>query len=328
MDEELKKIIIEKLIKGGTSLSIAAELSGYGISMMDVVKIADTYCDREGLKYGKTGGLVKDKKRIEKEGSMNKRIDDDLEIYLPEIVEWCKKNRKLPKMIKKDRVLTREEKKEVSYFHKFNALKNKYNYVYWFDPDEVNDERIKKILFIIKELEETYSKSESFEAVRGALELEEWCDINRRRPQFIKGVKLATKTDIKEGRETEEQREKRMYKILNFLNAKLGNKTASEHASFYSKKARNILEKINKLYPEVKKIDERLLNPNKSSREKIADHIIFLIHNRMGTLKQLDRYFRSRGTSLQSLLSLDQIQSLVEFEKMNGVNTLQDENER
>jgi len=159
-----------------------------------------------------------------------------------ELEQWCKENKRLPVMISKGKTeeATEEEREEYELSIKLNSVKkgiiNKYKEI---SVEKIKNESHKKILAIIKELENNYKRENVY--LKNAKEMKDWCEENRRLPKRFQKTRdeltqreevelmLAKRLAVtrfkykgKEIEEIEDEEEREIIEIVRELDVKYG----------------------------------------------------------------------------------------------------------
>ncbi len=301
-----EKKILDQITKTRKTYRVIAEENGTTIE--EIYRFIEDYCRKNNvqIKVGMRGrefvSLTEDKKDVVKES--NKK---DLEKIL-KIREWCRKNNRLPRALTKtapkknqDTVLETDDQLESRYSMQFFRIKRKLELIEDLNKPEFEIER--QTYKIITEIEEQYNISSIHMFWKKAIELRDWCEENQRKPKKPKGIKLATKKEIKDKKETFEQKELRMYYAYISLNKHY--KHEDECKSSKKREILDILKSIEEKYDKEIKDEE---SKRKVTKKQLAKAILTTIAEGKVTLNEIKKIALKHGVNLEEILqTLDNV---------------------
>ena len=297
MDEEIKKQIIQDLINGKQIRSI---LKKYKLQIDKLYEFIEKYNNDNNytLKTNKEG---KGREFVNKKtGKARYKTESTALKDILEIRQWVYKHGKLPSAHNNVNNADKEEQgtdKETPM-----QLENRYNgrlyniisfysfkYKTEYELRNINNKDDIMVLEIIKELRENFSKQYKYRILRYANELSDWCEKNKRKPQKIDGIKFKK---IKYSEETEEERECRLYCVLQDIK----NGVRKEE---FTKQERIKLENI------VDEINYKFKN-KKTNKQGLIKAIADLSTTRSASIEQIkkiaDYYNVNKDEVLESLI--------------------------
>lgn len=296
----------------------------------DVYKIMDEYCIKhdfrnfrrteKGAIFEKEDGTVVEFARLEQietEKQSDKKVREQTLENIEDIQKWADKNGRKPrsgikgvKIAKKGEKETKEQE-ELRLGVEFNNSRRISNKYKGKKIENIEDETDRKIVKIIRELDEKYKdrRKERKRILKKLQETESWADNKGRKPRTtIKGVKLAKEGEV----ETEEQKELRMG--MNLGNArrivnKYEGKELEEIEDEDDKDIVKIVMALDAKYEKnkgwkKKKTSERKLNFVQTlGNEKMGKMIINLIKAKNATEEQVKTIAEFYGVDLEKVVN-------------------------
>lgn len=328
LSEEQKNKILDMVLNTRMTYKLIARKNN--IDAIQLNQIIDEYCRENNYKsfrrtekgtiFEKEDGTVVEFARLEQietEKQSDKKVREQTLENIEDIQKWADKNGRKPrsgikgvKIAKKGEKETKEQE-ELRLGVEFNNSRRISNKYKGKKIENIEDETDRKIVKIIRELDEKYKdrRKARKRILKKLQETESWADNKGRKPRTtIKGVKLAKEGEV----ETEEQKELRMG--MNLGNArrivnKYEGKELEEIEDEDDKDIVKIVRALDAKYEKnkgwkKKKTSERKLNFVQTlGNEKMGKMIINLIKTKNATEEQVKTIAEFYGVDLEKVVN-------------------------